>query len=81
MPGEPPGGAREDERWEPRRRLKRSMEPPAEAGGAAREREREKERREREAMAHGNPVVRVKEVCLCGELKEGKQKGLKASPG
>ncbi|XP_034283316.1 TFIIA-alpha and beta-like factor isoform X1 [Pantherophis guttatus] len=32
------------------------MEPPAEAGGAAREREREKERREREAMAHGNPV-------------------------
>ncbi|XP_058020974.1 TFIIA-alpha and beta-like factor [Ahaetulla prasina] len=28
------------------------MEPPAEAGGAARERER----REREAMAHGNPV-------------------------
>lgn len=57
------------------------MEPPAEAGGVAREREKEKERREREAMAHGNPVVRVKEVCLCGELKEGKQKkGIESQP-
>lgn len=55
------------------------MEPPVEAGGSARERERE--RREREAMAYGNPVVRVKEVCVWGIGEGKKKKGLKASPG